>query len=105
MYMEVGMDDLSVKIGRMLGILGYETIPPMCNFFYSRSYSMCYGEPLLITGVMGKYKLINLLGRRGMGNVFLSHHTTMNRPVALKIVSKMGPAGLALLSLLVLPVV
>ena len=35
---------------------------------------------------MGKYKLIDLLGRRGMGNVFLSQHMTMNRRVCLKIV-------------------
>jgi len=38
--------------------------------------------------VLGKYKLIKLLGRRGMGNVFLGRHTTMNRPVAIKIVSR-----------------
>jgi len=37
---------------------------------------------------LGKYKLIDLLGRGGMGSVFLAQHTTMNRPVALKIVSK-----------------
>ncbi len=40
------------------------------------------------TFTMGKYQLIDLLGRRGMGNVFLAQHTTMNRKVALKIVSK-----------------
>ncbi len=37
---------------------------------------------------LGKYKLIELLGRGGMGGVFLGEHTTMNRRVALKIVSK-----------------
>ena len=37
---------------------------------------------------MGKYNLIELLGRRGMGNVFLAQHATMKRRVALKIVSK-----------------
>ena len=37
---------------------------------------------------LGKYKLIDLLGRGGMGRVFFARHTTMNRLVALKIISK-----------------
>jgi serine/threonine protein kinase len=37
---------------------------------------------------LGKYKLIEPLGRGGMGGVFLGQHTTMNRPVALKILSR-----------------
>jgi hypothetical protein len=64
-YAEFGLNDLSVKIGRMTGILGYEIVPPMGNFFYSHSYALCYGEPLLITGLMAKYNIggrLNLLG-------------------------------------------
>ncbi|MGA2031720.1 MAG: serine/threonine-protein kinase [Thermoguttaceae bacterium] len=37
---------------------------------------------------VGKYKLIQLLGRGGMRSVFLAEHVTMNRRVALKIVSR-----------------
>jgi serine/threonine protein kinase len=37
---------------------------------------------------LGKYKLIDLLGRGGMGSVFLAEHCTMNRRVALKIIAK-----------------
>jgi len=37
---------------------------------------------------LGNYKLVELLGRAGMSNVFLGEHTTMNRQVALKIVSR-----------------
>lgn len=37
---------------------------------------------------LGKYKLIEPIGRGGMGSVFLGQHTTMNRPVALKILSR-----------------
>ncbi|MEE8450651.1 MAG: protein kinase [Thermoguttaceae bacterium] len=40
------------------------------------------------TFFLGKYKLIELLGRGGMGNVFLAQHITMNRRVALKIIAK-----------------
>ncbi len=36
----------------------------------------------------GKYRLVDLLGRGGMGSVFLAWHTIMNRAVALKIISK-----------------
>ena len=36
---------------------------------------------------LGKYKLVDRLGRGGMGNVFLAEHTSMNRRVALKVVS------------------
>ena len=37
---------------------------------------------------LGKYRLIELLDRGGMGNVFLGEHVTMNRRVALKIISR-----------------
>jgi len=36
----------------------------------------------------GKYKFVDLLGRGGMGSVFLAWHTMMNRAVALKIISR-----------------
>jgi len=38
--------------------------------------------------LLNKYKLIDLLGRGGMGSVFLAQHCTMNRRVALKVVSR-----------------
>lgn len=37
---------------------------------------------------LGKYRLIELLGCGGMGTVFLGRHVTMNRLVALKIISR-----------------
>jgi serine/threonine-protein kinase len=37
---------------------------------------------------LGKYKLIERLGKGGMGTVFLAEHVTMNRRVALKIVPR-----------------
>jgi len=37
---------------------------------------------------LGKYKLLQLLGHGGMGSVFLAEHVTMNRRVAIKIISK-----------------
>ncbi|NLE38045.1 MAG: protein kinase [Pirellulaceae bacterium] len=37
---------------------------------------------------IGNYVLLDLLGRGGMGSVFLARHTTMNRRVALKVISR-----------------
>jgi hypothetical protein len=56
-YAEVGVGDLSVKMGHFAGILSYEQVPSVANFFYSHSYTMGYSEPLLVTGVLGTYKL------------------------------------------------
>ena len=64
-YAEFALNDLSVKIGRMTGILGYEIVPPMGNFFYSHSYAMCYGEPILITGLMANYTIADRLSILG----------------------------------------
>ncbi len=47
---------------------------------------------------LGKYKLIQRLGKGGMGTVFLAEHVTMNRRVALKIVPRsidQDPASLS----------
>ncbi|MBN2024155.1 MAG: porin [Pirellulales bacterium] len=56
-YAEFGINDLSIKVGRMTGVLGYESIIPTTNFFYSHNYQLSYLEPIFITGVMGEYKL------------------------------------------------
>jgi len=40
------------------------------------------------TFFLGKYKLIELLGRGGMGSVFLGEHIMMNRRVAIKVLGK-----------------
>ncbi len=57
MYVEVGVNNLSVKIGHFAGILDYEVVPAPMNPFYSHSYSYAYTVPQLVTGVMGDYKL------------------------------------------------
>lgn len=45
--------------------------------------------------ILGSYRIERLLGRGGMGAVFLAHDTVLHRPVALKIVSAAGDGGAA----------
>lgn len=56
-YGEVAVNDLTVRAGRFAGLLCYEQVPCVANFFYSHSYTMCYTEPQLVTGAMADYKL------------------------------------------------
>lgn len=63
LYGEVAAGDASVKIGRFLSPLGYETLPAPANFFYSHALTYVGSEPLTMTGVLGSY--------RGFGDVEL----------------------------------
>ena len=66
-YGEVAYGNLTVRGGRMAGPLGYEQVPAVANFFYSHSYTMCYSEPVLITGMLADYKLTdNLMLQAGI---------------------------------------
>ncbi|MCI0491321.1 MAG: porin [Planctomycetes bacterium] len=56
-YVEVAVNDLSVKIGHFAAILDYEVVPAIMNPFYSHSYSYGYTVPQLVTGVLTDYKL------------------------------------------------
>jgi hypothetical protein len=56
-YGEIGINNLSVRVGHFAGILSYEQVPAVANFFYSHSYTMCYSDPILVTGALATYKL------------------------------------------------
>ncbi len=56
-YLEVGYNDLSVRIGHFAPSIGYEIVPAPGNFFYSHSYALAYSEPVLVTGFQADYKL------------------------------------------------
>jgi len=55
-YLEVGYNDLSVKMGHYYTIVGYETVTAPDNFFYSHAYTMQYGEPFTHTGMLATYR-------------------------------------------------
>ena len=44
-YAEVGTQDLSLKLGHFYTIVGYEGVPAINNFFYSKSYSYQFAGP------------------------------------------------------------
>ncbi len=56
-YVDVAWNDLTIRMGHYAGLLSYEQVPSVLNFFYSHSYTMGYAEPLLVTGVNANYKL------------------------------------------------
>ena len=56
-FMEIGFNNLSVKLGHFAGILDYEAVPSVANPFYSHSYCYGYTVPQLVTGVLADYKL------------------------------------------------
>ena len=56
-YLEVAYNDLTVKLGHYAACMGYEVVPGPGNFFYSHSYSLCYGQPILLTGGEAEYKV------------------------------------------------
>jgi hypothetical protein len=54
-YLEVGVDQVSIKAGHFYTIIGYEVVTAPDNFFYSHAYTMQYGEPFTHTGVLSTW--------------------------------------------------
>ena len=57
-YVQVGIPlgtGIIIEGGKFVQLLGYESIDPTQNLFYSHSYGFSYGRPYTMTGVLGKY--------------------------------------------------
>jgi hypothetical protein len=54
-YLDVGVNNLTVRMGHYYTIVGYEVVAAPDNFFYSHSYTMQYGEPFTHTGLLASY--------------------------------------------------
>jgi len=52
---------LNIKAGHFYSIMGYESVMSPQNFFYSRSYTMMYGQPMTHTGFLFSQRLSNQL--------------------------------------------
>lgn len=56
-YFDVAYNNLTMRFGHWAPSVGIEIVPCVGNFFYSHSYGMAYGQPLLVTGMLATYKL------------------------------------------------
>ena len=80
MYAEFGNDNLSVKVGHWYTTIGYEVVPAVGNFFYSRAYTMMYAAPFTHTGVIGTYSYSDQLSfYGGIHNGWNNFDATTNR--------------------------
>lgn len=60
-YVELGYNDVSLKLGHFYTPIGYEVVPATGNFFYSHAYTMQYGEPFTHSGAIATAKLSDQL--------------------------------------------
>lgn len=68
-YAEFGTDWASLKVGHFYGTVGYETLPALGNFFYSRAYSYQFGQPITHWGGLATVQLTkNVQGHAGLVN-------------------------------------
>jgi hypothetical protein len=79
LYGEFGTNELSVKLGHFYTIVGYEGVPAVGNFFYSKAYSYQFAGPFTEWGGMGSWKpLKNLEVDAGLVNGWNTIDGTMN---------------------------
>ena len=57
-YLEVAVNNLTVKMGHYATLINYEVVPAIGNFFYSHTHMMgAPFDPLLVTGLQTEYRL------------------------------------------------
>ena len=61
-YLEMGTTDLSLKVGHFYSIIGYEGLPAVGNFFYSKAYSYQFAGPFTHWGGLATWTAERLLG-------------------------------------------
>lgn len=64
-YVELGVDDTSIKLGHFYTIIGYEVVTAPDNFFMTHAYTMQYGEPFTHTGALLTQKINDQLSLMG----------------------------------------
>jgi len=58
-YADVAYNDLTIRAGHFLTMVGYERVEAPQNFFYSHAYAKQYGEPFTHTGVLAIYEPVD----------------------------------------------
>jgi len=57
LFVELGTEDLSLKLGHFYTIVGYEGVPAVGNFFYSKAYSYQFAGPFTQWGGLASWDL------------------------------------------------
>ena len=57
LYFETGNDIIQWKLGHFYSVIGYESLPAVNNFFYTKSYSYQFGGPFTLWGGMGTWSM------------------------------------------------
>ncbi|MBN2473561.1 MAG: porin [Pirellulales bacterium] len=55
LYVELAVNDLTVKLGHFYTLIGWEVVTAPDNFFYTHSYTMYYAEPFTHTGGLASW--------------------------------------------------
>lgn len=55
LYVDLGYNNWTLRLGHFFTIIGYEVVPAIGNFFYSHALAQTYAEPFTHTGALLSY--------------------------------------------------
>ena len=103
-FLAASMDPLGMLIGRAAGVYRFDSALAPLVMHYPNY--LLLGVAVVVSGVvtrlgqqvtrareMGSYRLGELLGQGGMGEVYLAHHRMLARPAAIKLIRPEALAG------------
>ncbi|HET9041348.1 MAG TPA: serine/threonine-protein kinase [Gemmatimonadales bacterium] len=103
-FLAASMDPLGMLIGRAFGVYHFNSVLDTLAMHYP-NYLLA-GVAVVVSGVvtrlgqqvsrareLGSYRLGELLGRGGMGEVYLATHRMLARPAAIKLINPEALAG------------
>jgi eukaryotic-like serine/threonine-protein kinase len=103
-FLAACMDPFGMLIGRAAGVYHFDSALDTLVMHYPNY--LLLGVAVVVSGVltrlgqqvtkareMGSYRLGELLGRGGMGEVYLAHHRMLARPAAIKLIRPDALAG------------
>ncbi|HUR93351.1 MAG TPA: serine/threonine-protein kinase [Gemmatimonadales bacterium] len=103
-FLAASMDPLGMLLGRAFGAYHFDSVLDALAMHYPNY--LLLGVAVVISGVLtrlgqqvtrarelGSYRLGDLIGRGGMGEVYFAHHRMLARPAAIKLIRPEALAG------------